>query len=502
MSRTRTFDVVFAGLAFAVLYFLLRSVGQTPDGLSYALAARTGTDLYHPHHILYVPVTRFLFLLTGSRDAILAGVLHNLIWMVALGFGAWRLALNLRWSHAAALLAACALLASRGVLFYSTHVETYLPALACLTLFTATWFKPQRSDLEASAWLALAVLYHQTNVLLVVPILLTSDRLRPDFIRVVLPAGAAVLGLYIAGWIFEGGETGFFPWLLTYAQADVPAWGSLSHFSWSGLSALGLSQMRQILPVQEFAADLGAVVLLVLLAGLTRHHLGQTRFRRERRFALAYLAVYLPFFLWWIPSDPDFFLATLLPLWMLALLLLADLNRRWQSSWLVVPVVLLLVGNLWFTARPLSRDPGLAHWRALQLSQVIEPGTAVVVGYGLEQEVLYYTAIAEVFEGEALGLKLAAGEVARWPSGPVLVGRGYLQVMLPRFTPADEILLQALLEYNEAEQTCRAHRFLPDGLGLLISEERQPADLWPVLCDRLAQNVAIHLLEETRSTSH
>ncbi len=149
MPRAPKIDILFMGLAFAVLYFLLRSAGQTPDGLSYALATRDGVGMYHPHHLLYVPVNRFIFLLSGGRDAILAGVLHNLIWLVALGYGAWRLAGLLRWSHGATLLAVGALLASRGVLFYATHVETYLPALACLTLFTATWFKPHRSDLEA-----------------------------------------------------------------------------------------------------------------------------------------------------------------------------------------------------------------------------------------------------------------------------------------------------------------------------------------------------------------
>ncbi len=491
MTRVRTTDIVFTGLAFAVLYYLLRSAGQTPDGLSYALATRHGADMYHPHHLLYVPVTRFLFVLTGRSDPILAGVLHNLVWLVVAGLGAWRLAGRLRWSHGAALLAAGALLASRGVLFYSTHVETYLPALACLIMFTATWFKPSRSDLEAAAWLALAVLYHQTNVLLVVPILLTSDRRRPDFLRVALPAGLMVLVLYVVGWRLDGGEAGFVPWLLTYVQADVPAWGSAAHFSATGLAALGLSQLRLILPVPESVAGPGAVVLLTGIVLLAGYHLRQGSHRRERRFALVFLAVYLLFFLWWIPADPDFFLATLLPLWWLGVLLVVDYSPHRQGRWLVVPVVLLLAGNLWFTARPLNADPGPLHAGALRLHQTVDVGTPLIVGYGLEQELLYYTGRGAVYEGDALGLRLAGADRTDWPEGTVVVGQDYLQLVVSRRTDHDQALLRALLDYRDEGPTCRVYCFLPDGVGLLISEERRPTVTWDELQELLAAGAVI-----------
>jgi len=494
MPRARTTDILFMGLAFAVLYFLLRSAGQTPDGLSYALAIREGADMYHPHHLLYVPVSRFLFLVTGGRDAILAGVLHNLIWLMALGFGAWRLAGLLRWSHGATLLAAGALLASRGVLFYATHVETYLPALACLTLFTATWFKPQRSDLEAAAWLALAVLYHQTNVMLVVPMLVTSDRRRRDFSRVVVPAGALVLILSVVGWRLEAVGTGFGPWLLTYARADVPAWGSLAHFSVAGVKELGLSQLRQILPVPEAIAGGEAVALVAILAGLTAHHLRQSHRRQQRLFALIFLWVYLLFFLWWIPSDPDFFLATLLPLWWLALLLIGDLAPRWRGRWLLGPVGLLLLGNLWFTARPMSRDPGPLHVRARLVDQVVAADTVVIVGYGLEQELLYHAGRQKVYEGDAVALRLAAGEGLPWVAGEVGLERDYLRLMLSRRGDHDLLLLRELFHYRDDRDdgpTCRASRDLPHEGGVLITAHSQPAVGWEEFLRQLAKRVGL-----------
>lgn len=491
MPRARTTDILFMGLAFAVLYFLLRSVGQTPDGLSYARAIREGVEMYHPHHLLYVPVGRFLFLVTGGRDAILAGVLQNLIWLVALGFGAWRLAGLLRWSHGATLLAVGALLASRGVLFYATHVETYLPALACLALFAATWFKPHRSDLEAAAWLTLAVLYHQTNAMLVVPLLVTSQRRRQDLLQVVLPAGAMALTLSVIGWRLGETNSGFVPWLLTYARADVPAWGSLAHFSPAGIQALGLSQLRQVLPVPEAFGMGAAAVLLTLLAWFTAHHLRQSRWRQERRFALIFLGVYLLFFLWWIPSDPDFFLATLLPLWWLALLLLADLAPRWRQRWWLGPLVLLLLGNLWFTARPLSRDPGPLHARARLVDEAVAPATVLVVGYGLEQELLYHTGRRAVYEGDALAWRLAAGEGLPWPPGEVAVERDYLRLMLARRSAHDRLLLRELFSYRENGPTCRAMRDLPHDSGVLITTTSQQAEDWEDFLARLADRAGL-----------
>lgn len=487
MSRVRLADILLLGAAFAALYFVLRSAGQTPDGLSYAVAVRDGVDLYHPHHLLYGPVTRFLFQLTGARDAILAGVLHNLAWLVALAWGAWRLAGRLGWSHGAALLAAVTLLSSRGVLFYSTHVETYLPALACLTLLTAHWFAPRRSDLEAAAWLALAVLYHQTNVLVIVPLLVTSSRWRRDFLRVVLPAGLCILALYILAWRWSPTEAGFVPWVLTYVQADVPAWGALSHFSPTGLAAMGLNQLRMILPVPETSAVAGAGVLLIGVVLLAGYHLRRSEQRRERRFALVYLGVYLLFFLWWIPSDPDFFLATLLPLWWLGLRLVGDLAPRWRGRWWILPVLMLLTGNLWFTARPMNADPGPLHARAQVLHHGLAPDVALVVGYGLEQELRYYTDRRDIYEGDALALDVSAGRTT--PRNQIVVEQEYLRLLLQRRSDRDLRLLRSLLAFDPAGPAARITHELPDGLGLLIATDRTPVAAWPEL---LAQLTARH----------
>ena len=57
-SGRHSLDMVAPALAFAAVFLLLRAANQTPDGLSYAVAVRTGVDMWHPHHLIYVPVVK------------------------------------------------------------------------------------------------------------------------------------------------------------------------------------------------------------------------------------------------------------------------------------------------------------------------------------------------------------------------------------------------------------------------------------------------------------
>src|SRR5437867_1505707 len=75
--------VVLGALAVstAVLLLALKASQQTADSLDYALSARTGHGTYHPHHLLFVPVVRFvqegMLSLGFAADPVLACQLHN-----------------------------------------------------------------------------------------------------------------------------------------------------------------------------------------------------------------------------------------------------------------------------------------------------------------------------------------------------------------------------------------------------------------------------------------
>jgi hypothetical protein len=233
-SGRQSLDMAAPAVVFAGLLLFLRAVNQTPDGLSYAVAVRSGLDMFHPHHMIYVPVARAIHLATGV-DPITATLWQNLFWTMVLAFAAWRLAGLVFSGRLAKVLAAGALLASRGVMIYSVRVETYLPALACLTLATALAAeRPVRSWFLVPA-LALAVLYHQTNVLFVLPllVLMASGPKGATWStgkgRAGLTLGAAaclVLIVYAAGFRIEGAPGGFWSFSLSYARAPIEAWGT------------------------------------------------------------------------------------------------------------------------------------------------------------------------------------------------------------------------------------------------------------------------------------
>jgi len=491
-------------LAIAGVYLFLRASNQTPDGLSYAVAVRTGLDMFHPHHLIYVPVARLIHL-SFDVDPITATLIQNLFWTVVLGLAAWCLAGRVFAARASRVMAAVALLAGRGVMIYSVRVETYLPALACLAVATVlATDRPGRPWLLAPT-LALAVLYHQTNVLFVIPllVLMVSSGRSPDRIRdlqraAATLAGAAVLVLavYLAGFVHEQPREGFWDFTLSYARAPIEAWGSFAYYSPTGVLALAVSQLKMILPVRTGGALVGGWVMLTVLAFLVGWHLQRRRRRapwgRLRVFSLVFLAVYLLFFLWWMPGDMDFFLATGLPLWLLGLILVADLSHRFRSLPLAGALVLILAaGNIYFTILPMHRDPGPGRTLALALDRAAPAAAEMVTGYSVQQEMLYFTARTGVHEGDGLARKVLAGE-APWSGirtqGPVLVVEGpYLRQLLDGDEAVTVAFLRWLVGYDSQAASCLTFSVLPGADGVLLGPDRQSISSWSELVSAIRE---------------
>jgi hypothetical protein len=498
----QTRDMLVPVLAIAGVFLFLRATNQTPDGLSYAVAVRTGLDMFHPHHMIYVPIARLIHLVFGA-DPITATLIQNLFWTVVLGLAAWRLAGLVFAARASRVMAAVGLLAARGVMIYSVRVETYLPALACLALATVLAIdRPGRPWLLAPT-LALAVLYHQTNVLFFIPllVLMVSGGRGPDRIRdlrqtaaTLTGAGVLVLGVYLAGFRHEQPSGDFWAFTLSYARAPIEAWGSFAYYSPTGVLALAVSQLKMILPVRSGAALVGGPAMLGVLAVLVGWHLDRLGRRaplaRLRVFSLVFLAVYLLFFLWWVPGDMDFFLATLLPLWLLSLIFVADLAPRVRSLPLAGALVLILaVGNIFFTILPMHRDPGPGRALALALDRAAPAAAEMVTGYSVQQEMIYFTARTRVHEGDGLAREVLAGE-APWSAsqaqGPVLVVEGpYLRELLDRNETSNDTFLRWLVDYDSQATDCLTPGALPGADGVLLGPDRQSVSSWPELVSKI-----------------
>jgi hypothetical protein len=503
-SARQALDMAAPAVVLVGLLFLLRAASQTPDGLSYAVAVRTGLDMFHPHHMIYVPVARAIHLATGA-DPITAALWQNLFWTVVLAFAGWRLAGLVFSGRTSRVLAAGALLATRGVMIYSVRVETCLPALACLALATAlAAARPVRPWLLAPA-LALAVLYHQTNVLFVLPLMVLMAPGPPGAAwwagkgRAILTLGTAaglVLIIYAAGFRIEGSPGGFWAFTLSYARAPIEAWGNFGYYSPGGVSLLAVSQMRMILPVPGSAALLGSVVMSAAIIGLVAWHIrrihGKAALLVLRLFSLVFLAVYLLFFLWWMPSDADFFLATLLPLWLLGLILVADLPRALHSLPLAAAVVFVLAaGNIIFTILPMHGDPGDGRALALALDRAAPVGVEMVTGYSVQQEMLYFTGRTRVHEGDGLARAVLAGE-APWPGtvddGTVIVIEGpYLRKILERDDLEATEFLRWLVRFDAQEGECLVLRALPQADGLVLGPGHRQVSSWQALVDEFRE---------------
>lgn len=481
-------DMAVPTVLLLVVFALLRAANQTPDGLSYALAVRTGVDMFHPHHLVYVPVARLIHLAAGI-DPITATLVQNLFWMAVLGLAAWRLAALIFPGRLAPVIAAVGLLALRGVMIYTVRVETYVPAVACLAVTTALAAERPVRHVAVAVMLALAILYHQTNVLFVLPLLVLLGA-RPD--RTLIPlagtlAGSAALVIapYLAAAAVQQPPRGFWDFALNYARAPIEAWGNFDYFSSQGLGLLTLSQMRMILPVREGAAiwgSLGMVAALVILAGWHAVQLKRgAGHRRLRWFGLVFLAVYLTFFLWWMPSDTDFFVATLLPLWLLTVILVDDLAGRFRSRSLAVGLVALAAaGNLYFTIGPMHQDPGPGRALALALDAAAPPGAAFVTGYAVQQEMLYFTPRTVVHETEGLERSVATGETAREPDAVLVLGMPCLQTLLVD-EESSRPFLQWLLDFDAATNRAAKVELLDGGIGVQVGPGHQAVGSWPQL---------------------
>ena len=415
-----------------VLLFATRALEQTADSLAYALAARTGEGMFHPHHLLFTPLVRLSALALAvawpSPDPILAGQIHNILWALIALVSVQVIAREILATEAGALLAALGLLVCRGFWLYATQIEVYVPALGCLALIAAVLARRGdrplglRHHVLLAGLLALAVLYHQGNVIFCVPLawhLLASGRNdRRGAVVIFGLAGLAVLCGYVAAFCFSDasgaaaaavgfragtGVRGFVRFCLAYAFHPSPGWGTWRNLGLFGAGRLVHSQLRDIVTFPwalRFVAIPGFGLSLALLAGWHLRRLIQERGRHAMRgFLLVWLATFHAFYLWWFPGEKEFFIIPLVPLVLLAGLFVKDLIERRRTSprrSIGLPALALLVlcligaSNAATTILPYHRSRGPAYRDAALLASGAPADCVAVVDYAVGQNLRYY----------------------------------------------------------------------------------------------------------------
>lgn len=375
--------------AIGALQMATRALEQTGDSISYAWAAREGSFLFHPHHLVFSAAVRAVYLMigwaTGFWDILIAGQLHN-VCFAALGlFAVFWLGWRYLGSPLVGLLGALFLASTNGFQIFATQIEVYVPALSCLILATAFLFTEKQTPwslvLVATSW-SLGTLYHQTGVLFAVPLLalFLVRRGGPAWRRAIgttLLAGGATLAAYIFAYLNTphslGATKGFLEFCLWYAHEGSSDWGSTAHLSLRGMEQLLSSQWRALssVPSVRIGTALVAGAVLVLFAALFT----PARFTRQKtllRFALVWLSSYGLFFWWWLPVEVEFCILMSAPLALAAMaavdILLGLLNEnkllRWRSGSLITVSLLLLtsfVYNLRAEVLPRHRQRGESY---------------------------------------------------------------------------------------------------------------------------------------------
>lgn len=328
-----------AAAVFA-LYCLTLSGVHTYDALTYIndVNGRTGL-FFHPHHLLYSPTGWLLWQAarlvgySGNAERVLQ--LMNALAGVTCGWGLYRLTLHLTGQMVPALVAASLVWFNFATWYFSVEVEVYLVALvwlvATLWLLVELVTTPRpRTPFLLGLALGGAALYHQTNGLLVgvtLVAVLLAPLTRRQKLSSLLVCGAiagscVAVGYGSVGFLVNGyrSPTQFFDWVLFFAKTGW--WGHAIRDRWSDLGA-GLSNTISPQDAWPYWVGIG----IVLLIG--SHNL--RRWWRVVLVCLAWIGSYGAFFAWWEARNIEFWIAALLPVWLLVGLSVAVGRQRWRG---------------------------------------------------------------------------------------------------------------------------------------------------------------------------
>ncbi len=426
--------------AFLALYLLTLTDVHTYDALSYILDVdrKPWAELFHPHHLAYGPLGALIRSVAlglgwqGSAAVLIQGA-NALAGAagVALFFVLLR---EVSGSGLQAGVGALLLASSYAFWYYAVEVEVY--TIAALFLILALWLLV-RLLRQPSSTLALglgvvqgfAVLFHQTNVLLVIPALWvvwrsgdeggkrwlrqaqptaqpTAKHLRwlrqaqptaqptakPTLLLAyLLPLGLIVAGAYLGVGV---GVSGFrhweqlYTWMTDYAHTGW--WGgAVDGNKLAGLGR-GLSTSFAESPAGAWLG-LGLVGLLLSnLRGLRQAPAGLVG------LLLLWLATYGAFFLWWEPENIEFWIASLPAFYLLLVLCLTDRVRLGVG--VALALVMLGMNGVAITDRGDARTD-LQRQIAGALALQSGPGDLLVVPDGLLELYLPYYAQRENLTG-------------------------------------------------------------------------------------------------------
>lgn len=346
-------------LGMLLLYLATLTDVHTFDALSYASGVdlKPWTEMFHPHHLAYGPLG--ILALKVAQAAGYEGRAAVPLQVVNAVAGALGVALFFTTVRRVtqridlALVAALLLGSAYAYWYYSIEIEVYTIAtlflLICLELVIRQFGAPSRGRMLALGLVqGGAILFHQTNLLFCVPLVVgllipvrdtagpahlapVRDRLKGWWIYALALGLCVALPYLFVGIVVSGFRSPdqFMAWMTEYARTGW--WGGpITGKKWSDLGT----------GVAETLAQPGGALLWLLLAGLLLLHLRRIAAGPRPLLAvlLSWLLIYGGFFLWWEPNNIEFWIASLPPALLLLALALRG-ERRWAPGvWIALAV--------------------------------------------------------------------------------------------------------------------------------------------------------------------
>lgn len=359
-------------LLLAGISLLLFSVHtMTSDSLSYIRVARDehAQDLlFHPHHLFYIPTLKLLFALFGKMQAgIIAKILGGIAAVICI-YGMYQIFSKIFSNLFLAIVWSFCLLLCSGFWFFAVQ-EVYIPSMAFLVILT--WQMIQIAEkkyistsdaVKLAAVLVGAVGFHQTNVLICLPMIYLlyslpfsfNERLKKGII-IFGGSGTLVLLMYIVAARMKMGTWGFeafSQFCFEYHNRGVQGWGELQNVSLLNLFKLMGRQYQNVFELPDNIYEkFGFRTLFLMCCMFFWHHKyiqKKADFALIRQFCLVWLGVYYAFFLWWLPVEREFTIVTLIPLLILLALLAKDLSALLPQKYLTFSKpILYLLSSAW-----------------------------------------------------------------------------------------------------------------------------------------------------------
>jgi len=381
------------GLMTLLLYLVTLTQVHTFDALSYILdvSRKPWQQLFHPHHLAYGPFGAAIARMTRGTDVATALQCANAV-AGSVGSALFCAIVYRRWLRIdIALLATGALAFSYAYWYYAVEVEVYTLATLCVLWVLWLVMEPQAERVGWQGWLALAlagaVLFHQTNALLAVPLLMRAwpelqraGPARRGWVRAGAAASALVVGAY--AWVMVG-VSGFATgatarhWLFDYVDSG---W-------WGGKATLwDLSKGLSDTIAAGWGGVLGVGVIL-----LTATTLLYPRTRVHNGWLVVWFVTFAGFFGWWEPDNIEFWIGTT-PI--VILLIMSGFAKLRSGDVRILLAFGMLVCMVWLnlTAIRLRGDAttDLQRRIAHAVRSASQPADLVLVPDGLQELYLPY----------------------------------------------------------------------------------------------------------------